>query len=259
VLKKSLENYQQVKNLEMVSYVLVWMGISALCKGDPPQAGFYFTQSLTICRDLGNDSSLTIRLFFKMFMIISTGEFELAARVNAETWEIAQRIGNHTRANETGFWSARLARLQGDLPGARQHAEEILALASIPNNLRMLVNLELGHLALADGDSALAGRLWREGIQLLEDISEITWFLSPFEALAHLAAQQQQYERAARMFGTRWSQGAQNLLSPVERANRQEELAEVKTALGEERFEQLYAEGQRLTFEQALALALEND
>jgi predicted ATPase/class 3 adenylate cyclase len=258
-LKKSLEHYQQVKNLEMVSYILLWMGISALCKGDLPRADLYFTQSLTICLDLGNDSSLTIRLFFKMFTIISKGEFELAARMNAETWEIAQRIGNHTRAYETGFWSARLARLQGDLPRARQHAEEILDIASIPNNLRMLAKLELGHLALADGDPALAGRLWREGIQLLKDISEITWFQSPFEALAHLAAQQQQYERAACMFGARWSRGAQNLLSPTERAGRKIELDEARKALGDERFEQLYAEGQRLTFEQALALALQED
>jgi hypothetical protein len=179
--------------------------------------------------------------------------------MNAEAWTIAQRSGSKMKAYETEFWSARLAHLQGDLPLARQHAAAILNLSSIPNQFRMLANVELGYLALEDGDPAQAGRLWREGIRILKDISEILWLLAPFEALAHLAACERQYERAARMFGTRWSRGAQNLLSPAERAGRQTELAEVKAALGEERFEQLYAEGGKLNLEQALALALEND
>jgi hypothetical protein len=127
---------------------------------------------------------------------------------------------------------------------------------------RIAVLWELGYIVLAEGELIHAGNLWRECIQLLRDNFLIFWFILfplPIEALAHLAACEKKYERAARLFGSRWSRGAQNLISPVERDSRQEELAEVKTALGEERFEQLYEEGEKMTLEQTISLALEEE
>jgi hypothetical protein len=50
-----------------------------------------------------------------------------------------------------------------------------------------------------------------------------------------------------------------NLLSPAERLQHEEALAEFKAGLGEGRFTELYREGQAFTFEQVMALALEED
>ena len=50
-----------------------------------------------------------------------------------------------------------------------------------------------------------------------------------------------------------------NFLSPIERARFEASVEKVKNSLGEERFGGLYAEGQKMTVDQAVALALEED
>ena len=64
-----------------------------------------------------------------------------------------------------------------------------------------------------------------------------------------------QLEHAARLFGTRHWRGFANTLSPIERAERGADFAAIKGALGEERFEELRAEGYAMTFQQTLELA----
>ena len=77
------------------------------------------------------------------------------------------------------------------------------------------------------------------------------------DGMATLAVHEGKPERAARLFGTRLWRGTVHILSPIERTWRDADLAEVKTALGEERFTQLREEGYAMTFEQVLALMQE--
>jgi hypothetical protein len=79
----------------------------------------------------------------------------------------------------------------------------------------------------------------------------------PLEAIAFLALREGRYERAARLFGTRQALAAAHYLSPGERGARKNGLAEMQSALGAERFAQLQAEGNTMTFTLVLALAQE--
>jgi hypothetical protein len=81
----------------------------------------------------------------------------------------------------------------------------------------------------------------------------------PIDALAVLAVKNGYFERAARLFGTRRLRGFSHLLSPDERAAHEADRAKIRAALGEERFEQLLAEGHALSFSEVLALAKERD
>jgi non-specific serine/threonine protein kinase len=79
----------------------------------------------------------------------------------------------------------------------------------------------------------------------------------PLEGLALLARAQNQMERAARLFGA-----AEGLYSPVrfamstaERAEHDEAIASVRSALGKEAFSVLYQEGRSLSLQEAVSYA----
>jgi tetratricopeptide (TPR) repeat protein len=260
VFRESMMHYQLVNNLDMVSNSLMEMAYSAFFKGDYQQADQLFKQSSAIHRELVNDTALADKLFDQCFLAVSVGDLDLAAEINAEAWAITRRNASLRNTSSVTFWSARLARMRGNLSLARHYLDEIARATQMSVFDKIPVQLELGYIVLAEGEPIHAGNLWRECIHLLRDNLLIFWFPLfplPVEALAYLAALQKQYERAVILFSTRWSRGAQNLLSPAERLNRQEELEKARVALGTERFEQLYEEGGQLTLEQVISLALE--
>jgi hypothetical protein len=156
------------------------------------------------------------------------------------------------------YHRARLARLQGNLVLANTILTEKQDFPILKGDIDALVNLELGYLALENGNLARAGDLWREGIQILLEAKDMSWSLLFLEAMAVLATRERNLTRSTQLFCTRWSRGAYHTLAPSERAQRDAILVELKTTLGEAHFEQLYEEGQKMTLEQATALALEN-
>jgi hypothetical protein len=119
--------------------------------------------------------------------------------------------------------------------------------------------LELGHLALQAGDWPEADSLLRQALEVLIQHRDLLWAGYPLDGLAILAVRQGKWERAAHLLGRRLCRGVAHTLSPIGRAEREADFTEIKTALGEERFEQLKAEGYALTFMQILELAQAED
>jgi hypothetical protein len=66
------------------------------------------------------------------------------------------------------------------------------------------------------------------------------------------------WSQAARLFGTRLTRGFSHLLSPIERADREEVFNKLRTELGTKGFDQLRQEGEAMSHGQVLAL-LQND
>jgi hypothetical protein len=98
--------------------------------------------------------------------------------------------------------------------------------------------------------------LFREGLQILTSWREPWWLTYPLDGLALLAVQENELERAALLFGTRWCRGYFHFLAPSERDQRKDYLAKTRAALGDGRFEQLFEQGRTLRLHQAVALAL---
>jgi ATP/maltotriose-dependent transcriptional regulator MalT len=188
---------------------------------------------------------------------LAQGRYDQAVELNQEAGPIAQKTGAPEIFVYVHYSRARLARLRGETSAAQQYAEEGLNFGQRLGSEKMLLLLELGHLALQEGDPARAGALWREGLQVLirwRGMFFLTWTL---DGLAVLAVREGRLERAARLFGTRQCRGFAHTLSPIERAEREADFREITAALGQERFDQLREEGSAMNFEQLLALAQE--
>ena len=122
----------------------------------------------------------------------------------------------------------------------------------------------LAQVALARGDHALATRMLEEGVTLSEQIGDeanLSYFL---EGLAVVAGMEGDAEHSARLLGA-----AERLLEETgtsvynyykpDRSLYDRTTANVRSRLGQEGFEEAWAEGRAMTFEQAVEYALERD
>jgi tetratricopeptide (TPR) repeat protein len=253
----SQEQYRQAGNLSWVAENVTFSAISSVFSGKLARAVLCLEGSLARFREIEQDQQIVMYLFWKGMIALAQGSYDQAAELNEEAGRIAQKTGTPEIFAYVHYSRARLARLRGEAAAAQRYAEEGLDSALRLRSEEMLLLLELGFLALQEGDQTRAGALWREGLQVLirwRGMFLLTWIL---DGLAVLAVRTGQLERAARLFGTRQWSGFSHILSPIERAEREADFAEIIAALGQERFEQLREEGRMMGFTQLLALAQE--
>jgi len=156
--------------------------------------------------------------------------------------------------------------VQGDYDKATVTIEEGLALARRLGD-RLGINdalYTLAQVAQARGDNDLATLRFEEGVTLsaeMEDRANLGYFL---EGLAVAAGVRDEAERSARLFGAaeRMLRAAEAPVYAVYEPNRslyERVKDDVRLRLGKEGYEAVQAEGQTMTFERAVAYALEHD
>jgi hypothetical protein len=163
-------------------------------------------------------------------------------------------------------WLGTVALIQGEQDRAIPMFEEGLAQARKRGDRLGTYNAlyNLAQVALSRSDHGLATRRFEEGVTLSEQIGDqanLSYFL---EGLAVVAGVREEAEHSARLFGA-----AEKLLEEAgasvynyykpDRSLYERTTANVRSRLGEEAFEEAWAEGRTMTFEQAVEYALERD
>jgi hypothetical protein len=123
----------------------------------------------------------------------------------------------------------------------------------------------LGLVAHSEGGEPAARALFRESLILRRELADRHGTVELLEALALLASEERSEdrrasaERAARLFGAAEAQRQKSGLglSMGERADHDRGFAECRSALGEAALAAMWAQGQAMTWEQAIADALE--
>jgi hypothetical protein len=124
----------------------------------------------------------------------------------------------------------------------------------------------LAQIALARGDHSSATRMLKEGVALAVQVGPRGGLVYLVAGLAAAAEARGEAERSAQLFSV--GQGLLQVLeAPVYRhyrpkrslRPRERTMAAVRSRLGEEAFEKARSEGQAMSFERAVAYALETD
>jgi tetratricopeptide (TPR) repeat protein len=158
-----------------------------------------------------------------------------------------------------------ITRVSGDDRRAQQAYEECLAVCQQTGETRRIsyTYSNLAFLAQHAGDAERAMQLARQGLQLAWDRHDRNEMADAIIVIAGslsagAAAHQDQLRRAARLLGAaeadRERMGA--FLQPSDTPEYQRILGEVREHLDDRSFEAAWAEGRRLTLEQAIAYAL---
>ena len=158
-------------------------------------------------------------------------------------------------------------RAQGDYEQATQKFEEALVLSQEAGDKfgKALALYGLGRVTQSQGNYSSARAFHTEGIMLYQEGVVPSWEIEGaayhLEALATLAADQNQTKRSALLFGA-----ADALYPPLrfemsakERAEHDQAIARARAALGEDGFAAAYQEGSKMTLDEAVTYAQEED
>jgi non-specific serine/threonine protein kinase len=159
--------------------------------------------------------------------------------------------------------------LQGDLERTTAASEEAVAMLREQKHRASLADAldNLGWVALLRGDPDQAKALYAESLRLRHEVGEKLMIGNSLEVLASAAAARGEAERAAKLFGAvemlievmGASQGAAHHLGTEYDTLQGPYLAAARSKLDESSWHEAWAEGRAMTFEEAVAYALEEE
>jgi tetratricopeptide (TPR) repeat protein len=235
------------------------LGITAEREGDYERAAELHEESLALYREAEDRWGIAASLLSLANVLVMREEHERAKELYREALSLSRESGdpdqfatglanlgyehllegNHEQATALNEEAARLYRDRGSR-GGLVYALDNLAWA-----------------ALVRGDHERARALHEETLALCQDLGDKLIGSESLEGLACAAAARGEAERSARLFGTARSLGYQQ--APAERALREPYLAVARSWLDEAAWKAAWAEGQAMTFEEAVSYALEGD
>lgn len=119
-------------------------------------------------------------------------------------------------------------------------------------------SVHLGYLFLRMGESDQAQTIFVKCQRQFKEVNVISGAIFSTEGLASLAVSQGQAQKAAHLFG--WADATrreiQDTRPPVEQADVDKDTVTIIEMIGEEAYASAYAEGQAMTMDKAIALAI---
>jgi tetratricopeptide (TPR) repeat protein len=263
----SLVLFREVGNRWAMGWVLSKLGRVALAQGNYGQATIMLERALALDQDLGDKFEIARMLNELGSVARSQGDYESATRLHTEALILF-------REEDSKFLIAYALRNLGLTALAQSHYEqavknfeEALSISKEADDKFEIafVLYSMGRVAQAQGDSVTARKLNLEAIVFFRERcapSDIPEGVSHcLETFAILAVTHNQMDRATCLFSA-----SETLYTPLrfemsakERAEHDEAIAVARATLGEEAFTAAWEAGQKMTLEQAVEYALQED
>jgi tetratricopeptide (TPR) repeat protein len=258
IFEESLSIYQSTDNKRGVAGAQNMLGDIALNQGDIEQARTRFTRSLLIARELNLRGTWALGNLGMLFAFYE-GNLVSARALFEEAIAVERKSGYPGTLIWLLHQLADVAGRQGDFKYAHACLEESMIIAQEINNNGLLSTdyYSQAKLALIEGNCDLANELFKRSHLLLTDEAE-TLTLTLL-GLAKVATRQGKTDRAIWLFGKGMALVEELTISltPIERTDIENELAELVASLDEAAFNLAWAEGRAMTLEQARDFALE--
>jgi predicted ATPase/class 3 adenylate cyclase len=237
------------------------LGDAARQRGDYERAAELLEESLTLHRKSEDVRGLAWSLGNLAIVSTDYGNYEQAKRLYEEGLALSRGLGG---AELLGAYLISLGYeylLEGDPKRARKLNEEAVALyrrRGRKGNLQVALD-NLGWSALIDGDHERSEALFEEGLMLCRDLGDKLNGSESMEGFACAAAARGEAEQAARLLGAAEAlREAAGYQQPTRaRSLREPYLTAARSRMGEGRWTSAWETGRSMTFEDAIAYALE--
>jgi predicted ATPase/DNA-binding CsgD family transcriptional regulator len=231
----------------------------------PEQAKIWGEEAVALCRELGDKLELAWATVYLSAACLASGqvtEFETYAN---EALSLSREVEDKDSLSFVLVLMGELARLvHEDYEQAEVYYKESLALSkeldARYHACAALINL--GFLAQRHHDHERTQTFFEEALILARDNGFKDWCAYGLFNLGGIAGVRGEAERAARMYGAGHSLFETLGISALQAQDApqiERGMNAVREQLGEERYETLFAEGQAMTEERAIAYALEQD
>jgi predicted ATPase/DNA-binding CsgD family transcriptional regulator len=234
-------------------------GMAAFKHGDYAQSGELLTRARTTFQELGDDQGIARVTLLLGHVVPRFGEIERSALLLREARTIFDAIGDPWGAGLAVSGLAVLALMGGDRDQARGFMEEYVGVARGAGDRRSLGQAidGLALVALWGDEYDKAATYLAESIPLCLEAGHLEYVAYGLAGLACVAAARQQGERAARLLGTAHRVLAEAGVEvwPIRSGLFDTAQERARTQLGGERFEAAYAEGRRMSADDAVRSA----
>ena len=268
--EQALALFREVGNKYGLVGVLSSLGDAAKAQGHYGKATTVLEEALALELERGSNFAMAYNLYSLGDIAAAQGNYSQAVEWYEEGLAYAHQMENALPISYGFCGLGKVAWARGDYEQAIQKFEAALALSQEAGiKLGTAGALHgLGRLAQSREDYATARSLYTEALVICQGMSDRISAARHLEALATLSSAQQQLgpsllhfealRQAARLFGAAETlhAGICFELSAAERAEHDQAIAAARAALGEEVFAAAWAEGQAMTMEQAIQLAL---
>jgi predicted ATPase/DNA-binding CsgD family transcriptional regulator len=258
-LTESLAYFHKVRNLSYIARVLGTLAWIDWVKGNPQEALLHLEEALLNHRKNHLSNSFAQTLLLRSEILLSLENWEEAHQDVLETLEIGQNLDNKALIAAADQLQGKLAWLQFDVQTAMQSLESALVISCKIERQDITAGTlcVLGQIKCAAGEIAIGKSLLLESLQKyfeLHSWRNRPYLAYPLTALASLAVTQQKMEQAASFYATaqRIFPLLVNTLTPHERVQRENDLSQIKTSLGEDRFQQCWQIGVGMALDQMI-------
>lgn len=256
--EEALAFWRKMGDREHIAWTLHLLASLADQQGEYARTRTLCEEMVRIHRESGNQSGLAHALCeLAEVLFVSQSDPATVHLLLNESQAISQELGDKSVMADCFSLAGRLALYQGDAMTARSLIEQGLALyretefrlEGISQSLSLL-----GKVAATQGNYTAARDYYEEGLALQKSMDTI-WAASSMEGLANAVAAQGELVWAARLYGAAAALRERKDIHfpPIERATYEDSVATIRKQLGEQAFATAWAEGRRMTPEQALA------
>jgi tetratricopeptide (TPR) repeat protein len=257
LVEESLALYRSLGDRWGQAIATEWLCVN---HNDLQQSKAYGMEGLRLHQELGNLSGIASCLSTAAQRAYWGGDFSSSAQWLEDARPIFRKLGDQAGEAELLHHFGNLAFWQSDYQQARAYYEESIALGEKIGYYVMVVwtPVHLAYLNLREGNISQAREVFYDSLRYMAKVKNVIGIVFSIEGLASLNVNQAQLERAARLFAwadaTREKIGDQRPL--VEQASMERDLAVIHAKLDDSDFAKLSAEGQAMSVEEAVELAL---
>ena len=258
--RQALKLARSLEDPWRTALALAWLGLN---ERNYQRDRGYLQESVDMFRSIGDLNNLARFLGHLGRMEILHGDFESAQKTLGEASSLIR--GMNRKAISFSVWRAdeQLAVLQGDYERAHTSINEALEYADKTGERMAMLwfHADLGYLTLKQGNPIETRDLFTKCVkEFLSDRVEIG-IVFAMEGMAGLYVVLGKLEHAARLIG--WVDAMRKKLQdprpPLEQANMDQNIAACLAKMGEVAFSDVYDEGQKMSLDEAVAYALEEN
>jgi len=254
LFEESLVFLRETGDKTLTAWALGALALVVLYQGEYARVHPLAEQAREICREVGDTTGVTMSLMTLARVVFWQGDLVRAQTLAEEGLAIASETGTTSAEALALALHGEIALAQGETATARRLIEHSHTLWQKVGNQGMLASTRalLAKVLAVEGDHTAAHTMYEESLLRGLGIVDIA---PTVEGLAVVVAEQGETTWAVRLLAAaealRDSLGAP--LPPVSRADHERCVAAARAQLGEQAFVVAWAEGQSMTWEQALA------
>jgi predicted ATPase/DNA-binding SARP family transcriptional activator len=252
--EEAMEAFQKLGDRHHIAWSLRSLGDLALHQGDDAAARQLHEEGLALFREQGDRLGTATSLNLLAHVAIHQGDYAAARCLCEESLQIWREANDKNGIAWSLLCLGTVFTFQGDLTAAEAFCREALGLHRERGDREGVAWAlhSLGHVARERGDLAMARDRFGESLTLRRELRKKRGIAECLEGLAGIAAREQP-ERAAMLLGAAHAlrDGLGAPLPLNERAEREEQLAALRRALGEAGFRTAWAAGCALSWEEA--------